>query len=192
MGLSSVTRGMIAGAAGVAAMTAVEKLEQRVTGRPDSYVPSRTLGHLLKLDQPDADRVGRNHLMHWGTGILLGAVRGIMAERGRRGARGSALHTAVRLATDQTLENASGVGSPPWTWPRHQLAIDVAHKAVYGWVTGWVADRLVPARPGSSSAADVDQAIVVPPTPDDVVLPMVAAPDADESTVGPAGIEPTT
>jgi hypothetical protein len=48
----------------------------------------------------------------------------------------------VRLTVDQTLENATGVGRPPWTWPREELVIDVAHKAVYAPATGAAVDRL--------------------------------------------------
>ena len=39
----AAARGAVAGLAGVAAMTAPEKLEQMVTGRPNSYVPARAL-----------------------------------------------------------------------------------------------------------------------------------------------------
>jgi hypothetical protein len=52
------------------------------------------------------------------------------------------LFTPVRLTVDQTLENATGVGRPPWTWPREELVIDVAHKAVYAPATGAAVDRL--------------------------------------------------
>ena len=52
-------------------------------------------------------------------------------------------HTVVRLAFDQTVENLTGVGAPPATWPRSERAVDVAHKAIYSMVTGAVADRLV-------------------------------------------------
>lgn len=83
-------RGLLAGAAGVAAMTLAEKLEQAITGRPDSYVPAHTLERLL--GQPDEDKLALNWAMHWGQGILLGAVRGVMAEAGVRGPVGSFLH----------------------------------------------------------------------------------------------------
>jgi hypothetical protein len=55
------------------------------------------------------------------------------------------MFTVVRLTTDQTQENITGVGAPPWTWPRSELLIDLLHKSLYGFVTGAVADRL--ARP---------------------------------------------
>jgi hypothetical protein len=146
-------KGALAGLAGVAAMTAGEKLEQQVTGRPNSYVPGRTLDALVTRRRlPGSARPPvRNHLMHWGTGAAVGALRGIWSAAGLRGWRANAWHTSVRLATDQTLENVTGVGAPPWTWSRQDQVVDVAGKAVYSFVTGVVADRLItaPARRGS-------------------------------------------
>ena len=136
--------GLLAGAAGVAAMTLAEKVEQSFTGRPNSYVPAHTLERLLGLPaRPDRDRLGLNWAMHWGQGIALGAVRAWMAKRGFGGPFGSFLFLNLRLLNDQSLENATGVGAPPWTWPRDEQAIDIAHKAVYAFVTGAVADLLM-------------------------------------------------
>jgi len=81
--------------------------------------------------------------MHWGQGIALGAVRAFMAHHGIRGPVGSFIFMNLRLINDQTLENATGVGAPPWTWPRDEQVIDLTHKAVYAFVTGAVADHLV-------------------------------------------------
>ena len=149
----ALVRGLVAGAVGVAAMTAGEKLEQVFTHRPNSFVPAHTLARLLRLSVPDADRVGRNWAMHWGQGILLGAVRGLMAERGLRGPVGSFLFMNLRLLNDQTLENATGVGALPWTWPVDEQAIDLLHKGVYAFATGAVVDRLVPDHPASRRPA---------------------------------------
>ena len=50
-----LVRGLLAGAVGVAAMTLAEKLEQALTGRPNSYVPAHTLERLLGLPaRPDS------------------------------------------------------------------------------------------------------------------------------------------
>jgi hypothetical protein len=136
-------KGALAGAAGVAVMTAVERVEQRFTHRPDSYMPAHTLERVLRLPRrPDRERHGLNIAMHAGQAVLLGAWRGIMAEGGLRGPWASAMFTVVRLANDQTLENVTGQGAPPWTWPRRELAVDVAHKSVYAFATGVVADLL--------------------------------------------------
>ena len=81
--------------------------------------------------------------MHYGTGALLGALRGVWAAVGMRGPLADLAHTVVRLAFDQTIENATGVGAPPRTWPREERGIDVAHKAVYSVATGRIADLLI-------------------------------------------------
>ncbi len=147
----AAAKGVAAGLAGVAAMTLTEKLEQRLTGRPDSYVPARTLGHILGLKKPDADDWPRNMAMHWSNGVLLGAVRGVMAAANLRGPWASVMHTPLRLTWDQTLENLTGVGAPPWTWPRDELVIDVLHKTVFSLATGAVADALIDPLPDSSA-----------------------------------------
>src|SRR3954467_2357785 len=142
-------RGALAGLAGTAAMTLGTKIEPRFTERPHSCVLGRTAtalapgGRLPGSARPPV----RNHLMHWGTGAAVGALRGIWAASGLRGWRASAWHTWVRLATDQTLENATGVGSPPRTGSRRDQAVDLGAKALYSFVTGAVADRLVPLAP---------------------------------------------
>ena len=150
MTAAAAWKGLIAGAAGVAAMTLAEKLEQSLTGRPDSYVPAHTLEVLLRQPhKPDEQRLGMNWTMHWGQGILLGAVRGWMAEAGVRGPIGSFLHMNLRLLNDQSLENGTGVGAAPWTWPVDEQAIDLMGKGIYAFVTGAVADALIPSSGGS-------------------------------------------
>jgi hypothetical protein len=142
---------MLAGLAGATAMTLGEKLEQRLTGRPSSYVPAHTLARLLDLSSPNEDRWWRNMAMHYGTGAVGGALRGLMSASNLRGPLASLMFTQIRLSIDQTLENATGVGAPPWTWPHDELAIDVLHKGVYAFVTGALSDALISPAPFSSA-----------------------------------------
>jgi hypothetical protein len=93
--------------------------------------------------RPDRERLLLNWAMHWGQGVALGVVRASMARRGVRGPVGSFLFMNLRLLNDQTLENSTGVGAPPWTWPVDEQVIDLTHKAIYAFVTGAVVDRLV-------------------------------------------------
>lgn len=137
-------RGVLAGLAGAAAMTVGEKAEQALTGRPDSYVPARALMTLAGRRPGDGEQpLAWNWAMHYGTGALLGALRGVWAAVGLRGARAHLAHTATRLSFDQTVENTTGVGAPPRTWPPREEAVDLAHKAVYSLVTGLLAERWV-------------------------------------------------
>jgi hypothetical protein len=152
---SVIFRGLIAGAAGVAAMTVAEKVEQVFTHRPNSYVPAHTLARLIHLREPDTDRRWLNWLMHWGQGGLLGIVRAWLGDRGIDGPFGSFMFWNLRLAADQTLENATGAGRPPWTWPRSEQVIDIAHKGVYAFTTGAVTDALQLRKTGrNTSSAD--------------------------------------
>ena len=112
-------QGLVAGLAGAAVMTVAEKAEQRLTGRPDSRVPGRVLARLTGVPGQPA---WLNPAMHYGQAALLGTVRAVMARAGLRGPWASAMFTVVRLTNDQILENATGVGAPPQTWPRPELA----------------------------------------------------------------------
>ncbi|MFL6056317.1 MAG: hypothetical protein ACJ72W_25970 [Actinoallomurus sp.] len=139
----ATVEGMLAGFVGALAMTASEKLEQRWTHRPDSHVPARTLERLVGLpEHPRQQPTSLNLAMHLSQGMLLGGLRGVMAATGLRGPWASAMFGVVRLTNDQILENATGVGAPPWTWPRRELAVDLLHKGVYAFATGIVADAL--------------------------------------------------
>ncbi|TDC21814.1 hypothetical protein E1265_17110 [Streptomyces sp. 8K308] len=136
-------QGLVAGTAGVLAMTLSEKAEQRLSGRPDSHVPARTLERVAGLpERPGRQPVPLNRAMHLGQGALLGVLRSVMAHAGLRGPWASAQFAVVRLTNDQILENATGVGAPPPTWPRAELAVDLLHKAVYAYAAGAVADAL--------------------------------------------------
>ena len=136
-------RGALAGLAGVAVMTAGEKVEQRLTGRPSSRVPAQTLARLTGVsDRKAEESTALNWAMHYGQAIALGPLRSLMAHVGLRGPLSSSKFAVVRLTNDQILENATGVGAPPQTWPRAELVVDVLHKAVYAFATGLVADAL--------------------------------------------------
>lgn len=136
-------RGAGAGLVGTAAMTVGELLEQRITHRPDSHVPARTLRILLGRPAVDARQYPVwNHAMHWLTGATLGALRGVWSVTGIRGASATAAHTVVRLAFDQTLENATGAGAAPALWPVGEKTVDYLHKGVFAVVTGIASDAV--------------------------------------------------
>jgi hypothetical protein len=138
-----IWEGLLAGTAGAVGMTLTENIEQRITGRPNSYVPARVLQRLAHLPEPAGrPSLALNWAMHFGQGIVLGLVRSGMAHAGLRGPWSSAKFTVVRITNDQILENATGVGAPPPSWPKHELVVDVLQKTVYGFVTGLVADVL--------------------------------------------------
>lgn len=153
----AVRQGLVSGAAGSVVMTLGEKVEQRLTGRPDSFMPARVLLRLTgRPDDTARPPLAANWAMHFGQAVLLGTVRSLMAQAGLRGPWASAMFAVLRLTNDQVLENATGAGAPPWTWPRGELVVDLLHKSVYALATGVVADRLAAADgpgPGQRHAA---------------------------------------
>ncbi|MER7485851.1 hypothetical protein ABTY20_08070 [Streptomyces sp. NPDC126497] len=109
-------------------MTLGEKFEQTVTQRPDSHVLAQILQRLTGLPEHAGKQpVPANWVMHFGQAALLGVLRSVMAPADLRGPVASAKFTVVRLTNDQILENATGVGALPPTWPRRELVIDVLH-----------------------------------------------------------------
>ena len=77
-------------------------------------------------------------------GAAMGSLAGAAAAA-------SVMHTNLPLGFDQTLENATGVGAPPWTWRRDELVVDVSHKAVSALVCGVLADAMIAPSAGSSA-----------------------------------------
>ncbi|KAI9878173.1 MAG: hypothetical protein M1830_001710 [Pleopsidium flavum] len=125
-------------------MTISQKIEQSITSRPSSLVPGYTLQRLLGLaSRPEDEMFTLNMAMHYGQGILVGGVRGIMSLWGIRGPMADFMFTGLRILTDQTLENWTGVGALPWTWPVQEQVIDIIHKAIYAYTTGYVMDNFV-------------------------------------------------
>ncbi|KAK4668305.1 uncharacterized protein QC763_000550 [Podospora pseudopauciseta] len=137
-----IVYGLSAGFLGVAAMTVSEKVEQFFTGRPNSYVPAKTLAALLGVTpQSDQQLWGLNMTMHYGQGAAAAVIRAVASySLGMRGPFTDFMFMGVRLLIDQTLENWTGVGALPWTWPVDEQVVDLLHKGVFAFATGYLVD----------------------------------------------------
>ena len=121
-----------------------QKIEQVFTDRPNSLVPGYTLRSMFGLRAlPESQMDSWNWAMHYGEGALAGGIRGVMTLYGVSGFFANFMFTGIRLLIDQTAENATGVGAMPWTWPQQEQILDVLHKGVFAFVTGWLADMWV-------------------------------------------------
>ncbi|KAI9696281.1 MAG: hypothetical protein M1836_005834 [Candelina mexicana] len=138
----AVAVGLGAGAVGVAFMTVANKMEQLITGRPNSYVPGHTTGNLFRISRNQSPD-GLNHLHHWGLGLITAPVRAIMAYNGMTGPYASFIFMAFRLTVDEVLENYAGTTPLPWTLPIMDQTIDLLHKFVFAFVSGYVCDRTI-------------------------------------------------
>lgn len=139
---------LLAGAVGTAAMTVSERLEMALTGRSPSQVPGRVGAHLLpgRNARSASDVDGLNSAVHWGHGVLMGSLRGVLDVVGVRGPRASAVHLALLWSGDAGLYRALGIADLPWRWRTDELATDLLHKGVYAATTGFVYDVLLSSR----------------------------------------------
>jgi hypothetical protein len=140
----AVLYGLAAGIIGTVALNLANAIEQRLTGRPNSYVPAHTFQRLFHLqEKPDQSSGPANAAFQWGIGAISGALRGVMSQAGMRGPYATFIHLAARVCTDQSLENMVDRSSAPWTWPYDEQVLDMAHKGAYAIITGMITDRLV-------------------------------------------------
>lgn len=154
--LGALARGVLAGAAGTAAMDVSQYLRYRAGGGSDgpvtwelssvtkwegapapAQIGKRVFEALFCTELSDraANRV--NNVMHWGYGISWAAALGVLAgSTPRPRARlGPLFGTAVFLA-DYVVLPPTGLYQPIWTYDVKTLAKDWVSHLVYGTVTG--------------------------------------------------------
>lgn len=140
---ASLSRGVLAGLAGTAVMTAFQKLvEMPLTGRLDSYAPADFAEKVLPMDPPAGPRRRRlNYATHFALGTLWGSAYGVAAHAGLRGPRAVAVVFGVVYSGDVLLNTALGLYQPS-TWSREDWAVDVVDKLVQAAATGVTYDRV--------------------------------------------------
>jgi hypothetical protein len=144
-----VARGVVAGFAGTAAMTASYGLERRLrdgTGQggpldyDDSTVPTHAAMVVLRiqhLDEANQKRLG--FLVHWGYGSLMGVPRVLLGRR-EAPAAATAWYWAGLMVMTGALFPLLGGTPPPWKWKGDVAATSLVQHAVYATVTGLVVD----------------------------------------------------
>ncbi len=150
---AAVGRGIFAGLAGTAAMTAGQQVEMKVRGRSGSTSPGDLAAGLLGVEaKGDAERQRLSTLVHWAWGTSWGVLRGLLGTAGMRGAPLMVTHFAVILGVDFTLLASRGLAPPPWRWTRSELVFEALHKGVlatsthlaYQLLDGKRTDRIAP------------------------------------------------
>jgi hypothetical protein len=144
--IRSILRGLAAGIAGTAVMTAYQLAVAKAQGKPlTTPVPHRWADAPApaQLAKKLADRVGRGrrltraevplltNVMHWGYGITLGMVYGLAADGEDPVAEGLAFGAAAWALSYAELVPA-GIYRPPWEYPPEELAVDLSYHLVYG------------------------------------------------------------
>ncbi len=135
--LGAVGKGLVAGAVGTAAMTAVQTAVAKARDQEDSTTPAevakRIIRGVLQRDVPE-DKTGLlNNVMHWGYGTSWGAVYGLVqgTVAGSAFKHGAVFGAGVWSASLVQLP-AMKLAPPVWEYPPTELALEVGYHVVYG------------------------------------------------------------
>ncbi len=139
----SLGRGVVAGLAGTAVMTAFQKLiEMPITGRAESDAPASFAERILPVEAKGLRQRRRlNYGTHFALGTLWGAAYAMAARAGLRGQRGVAATYVVVYSGDVLLNTALGLYEP-LKWSLRDFAVDVIDKLVQAEATGALFDRV--------------------------------------------------
>lgn len=145
---SALGRGVIAGLAGTAVMTAFQKaVEMPLTQRADSYAPADFAERVTPIRAGGGEaRRNLNYATHFGLSTLWGGAYGMAAFAGLKGARAVAAVFATVYTGDLVLNTALGLYRP-WDWSRQDWAIDIVDKLVQAAATGVIYEVILD-RPG--------------------------------------------
>jgi hypothetical protein len=129
---TAIGAGLLAGAAGTAAMTLTSTVEARLRGRDTSSAPSDAAGKVLGVQPRNpAGRVRFSNVVHWTYGTTWGAARGLIGLAGLNAASATAVHFTAVWGWSLVMLPALGIAPPPWQQPRREMAIDALHHVVY-------------------------------------------------------------
>lgn len=135
--LGALGRGLVAGAAGTAALTASQFVAAKVTGTEmptaAGVVARRIAEGVFFKPVPDERLPVLNQAMHWTYGTAWGGVYGLAQSTLQLPAPHHGLLFGALLGTVGTAElPALGLMPPPWQVPPSALAINTFHHLMYG------------------------------------------------------------
>ena len=138
-----IVKGASAGLIGVAAMTAAQAAEMRITGRRASMVPGHVASKLFGLHPKDDEALAKISIrMHWAHGMTQGLLRAAIGRLGLRGPAAAGAHLALMWPGDAILYKVLGISPWPWKWSAEELAPDLLHKGLYVVATSAAYDRM--------------------------------------------------
>ena len=149
---SALLRGVVAGAAGTAAMSATYAVERRLRSKrgpldyDDSLVPGQIVASIMHLGSVTA-REDRDLglMLRWGYGSGLGLLHHALRRRLGEPAAGAAFAASLLSAT-LSMFPLLGRTPPPWRWPPDVMATCLVTHIVYATAVAVVDDHPDPGR----------------------------------------------
>lgn len=134
---SAIGRGLLAGAAGTAAMTLSSTIEAKLRGRGASSTPADAAEKVVGVEPKGEEEQARlSNTVHWAYGTGWGAARGVFSQAGLSEPKATAAHFGAIWGTALVMLPSLGLTPPPWRWGAKELAIDAMHHGVYTLAAG--------------------------------------------------------
>jgi hypothetical protein len=125
-------RGMVAGVAGTAAITASMTLESKLRHKPEPTAAGEAAERILGIKPAgEPERLRLSRVVHWMYGTGWGAVRGVLAEAGLSERPATAIHYAAISLTAMVVPPALGVMPPPTELPPKEVGLSALHHLAY-------------------------------------------------------------
>jgi hypothetical protein len=130
---NGIGKGVLAGFAGTAAMTASSTIEAKLRGRQFSTAPAKAATRALGIETfDDGEAYARfSNLVHWGYGTAWGVARGMMRAFGLGPRLSTGTHFATLWGSALYTLPKYEVAPPVIDWTAEDVAIDVFHHLVY-------------------------------------------------------------
>lgn len=130
--LQAILFGLVSGLVGTIALTISETLEIKATKRKPSMVPGQVGARLFGLHPAgDAEMEKLSTKVHWGHGIVMGAVLGLLSLLNLSFVPLFVLFYVLFWSGDALLYKSLGIADFPWKWQGTALITDLFHKGVY-------------------------------------------------------------
>ena len=132
-----IGKGLVAGLAGTAAMTASSTLEMKLRQREGSAAPAKAAEKALGIERFESSEAEQRFstLVHWSYGTGWGAARGALRAMGLGPSVATAGHFASVWGSALVTLPALDVAPPVTEWGGKEIAIDVLHHVVYAVAT---------------------------------------------------------
>jgi len=129
----AIGKGVVAGVAGTAAMTASSTIEAKLRRREFSTAPAKAAAKALGIETfDDGLAYGRfSNLVHWGYGTGWGVARGVFRALGISPSLATPAHFATLWGSALYSLPKYEVAPPVTEWGLEEVAIDVFHHLVY-------------------------------------------------------------
>jgi len=130
---AAIGKGIVAGAAGTAAMTVSSTLEAKLRGREFSTSPAKAATRALGIElfEDGASYARFSNLVHWGYGTGWGVARGMLRALGVSPALATPAHFVALWGSALYSLPRYEVAPPVLEWAPEDIAIDVFHHLVY-------------------------------------------------------------